>query len=315
MLLFSRTFAFKRKNLEKWMCFRMKKWLIALAGVLLSFTLVACGSKSVATTDGGKITESAYYSSLKNTSSGKQVLQQMILNKVLDKQYGDKVKDSEVNKDFAKYKKQYGSSFNAVLQQNGMTASGLKNDIKANLLLQEAVKDNIKITDAQLKQQFKSFQPKVTVNQILVSKKSTAEKVISELKDGKSFSSLAKKYSTDSATKKKGGRIAAFDNTNTSLDKNFKAAAFKLKNGEYTKTPVKTQYGYQVIQMVNHPKKGSYKDHESELKDQIVANKLQDSATVHSVVSKVLKKGNVQIQDKDLENVLADYLTSSSKKK
>lgn len=297
------------------MCFCMKKWLIVLAGVLMSFTLAACGSKSVATTNGGKITESAYYSSLKGTSSGKQVLQQMILNKVLEKQYGKKVKESAVNKDFNKYKKQYGSSFNAVLQQNGMTASQLKDSIRSNLLLQQAVRDNTKFTDAQLKAQFKSYQPKVTVNQILVSKKSTAETVIKQLKAGKSFSSLAKKYSTDTATKNKGGRISAFDNTNTSLDSNFKKAAFKLKNGDYTKTPVKTQYGYQVIQMVNHPAKGTYKDHESELKTQLVDKRLADSDTLHSVVSKVLKKGKVTIQDKDLQNVLSDYLSSSSKKK
>lgn len=297
------------------MCFCMKKWLIVLAGVLMSFTLAACGSKSVATTNGGKITESAYYSSLKGTSSGKQVLQQMILNKVLEKQYGKKVKDSAVNKDFNKYKKQYGSSFNAVLQQNGMTASQLKDSIRSNLLLQQAVRDNTKFTDAQLKAQFKSYQPKVTVNQILVSKKSTAETVIKQLKAGKSFSSLAKKYSTDTATKNKGGRISAFDNTNTSLDSNFKKAAFKLKNGDYTKTPVKTQYGYQVIQMVNHPAKGTYKNHESELKTQLVDKRLADSDTLHSVVSKVLKKGKVTIQDKDLQNVLSDYLSSSSKKK
>ncbi|QIR09655.1 Foldase protein PrsA [Lentilactobacillus hilgardii] len=281
----------------------------------MSFTLAACGSKSVATTNGGKITESAYYSSLKGTSSGKQVLQQMILNKVLEKQYGKKVKESAVNKDFNKYKKQYGSSFNAVLQQNGMTASQLKDSIRSNLLLQQAVRDNTKFTDAQLKAQFKSYQPKVTVNQILVSKKSTAETVIKQLKAGKSFSSLAKKYSTDTATKNKGGRISAFDNTNTSLDSNFKKAAFKLKNGDYTKTPVKTQYGYQVIQMVNHPAKGTYKDHESELKTQLVDKRLADSDTLHSVVSKVLKKGKVTIQDKDLQNVLSDYLSSSSKKK
>lgn len=297
------------------MCFCMKKWLIVLAGVLMSFTLAACGSKSVATTNGGKITESAYYSSLKGTSSGEQVLQQMILNKVLEKQYGKKVKESAVNKDFNKYKKQYGSSFNAVLQQNGMTASQLKDSIRSNLLLQQAVRDNTKFTDAQLKAQFKSYQPKVTVNQILVSKKSTAETVIKQLKAGKSFSSLAKKYSTDTATKNKGGRISAFDNTNTSLDSNFKKAAFKLKNGDYTKTPVKTQYGYQVIQMVNHPAKGTYKDHESELKTQLVDKRLADSDTLHSVVSKVLKKGKVTIQDKDLQNILSDYLSSSSKKK
>ena len=52
----------------------MKKWLIALAGVLLTFTLAGCDSKTVASTSGGKITESQYYSSMKGTSSGKQVL-------------------------------------------------------------------------------------------------------------------------------------------------------------------------------------------------------------------------------------------------
>ncbi len=183
-----------------------------------------------------------------------------------------------------------------------MTASQLKDSIRSNLLLKQAVKDNITITDAQLQTQFKSYQPKVTVNEILVSKKTTANKVISELKDGKSFSSLAKKYSTDTATKNKGGRISPFDNTNTTLDSNFKKAAFKLKNGEYTKTPVKTQYGYQIIQMVNHPSKGTWKQHESELKNQIVTSKMSDSNTLHSVVSKVLKKGKVTIQDKDLQN-------------
>lgn len=294
------------------MCFFMKKWLIALAGVLMSLTLVACGSKTVATTDGGKVTESAYYSSLKSTSSGKQVLQQMILNKVLEKDYGDKVKESEVNKQYNQYKKQYGSSFNTILQQNGMTASGLKKDIRSNLLLKEAVKDNTTVTDAQMKKQFKSYQPKVTVNEILVSKKSTAEDVIKQLKDGKSFSSLAKKYSTDTATKNKGGRIDPFDNTDTNLDSSFKTAAFKLKNGEYTKTPVKTQYGYQVIQMVNHPDKGTWEDHKAELKSQILDSKMNDSTTLHNVVSKVLKKGNVHIEDKDLQNVLSDYLSSSS---
>lgn len=293
----------------------MKKWLVALAGVLMSFTLVACGSKSVATTNGGKVTESEYYSSLKNTSSGKQVLQQMILNKVLEKEYGDKVKASAVNKEFNNYKKQYGSSFDSVLQQNGTTAAQLKKDIRSNLLLKEAVRANTKFTDAKMEKQFKTFQPKVTVNAILVEKESTAKDVIKQLDDKKSFSSLAKKYSTDTATKNKGGRQEAFDNTNTTLDSSFKTAAFKLKNGEYTKTPVKTQYGYYVIQMVNHPAKGKWQDHKAELKDQIVDSEMNNSDTLHSVVSKVLKKGNVHIEDKDLNDVLSDYISSSKSSK
>ena len=90
-----------------------KKWLVAISGIVLTFGLAAC-SKTVATTSGGKITESEYYSSMKKTSSGKQVLQQMILNKVLEKEYGSKVSDKKVNEQYNTYKKQYGSSFDYV---------------------------------------------------------------------------------------------------------------------------------------------------------------------------------------------------------
>ena len=61
-----------------------KKALAILAGISLMLPLAACGNKAVATTSGGKITESEYYSSMKQTSAGKQVLQQMILDKVLE---------------------------------------------------------------------------------------------------------------------------------------------------------------------------------------------------------------------------------------
>ena len=295
----------------------MKKWFIALAGLLLTVTLAGCGNQTVATTSGGKITESAYYSSLKGTSSGKQVLQQMILNKVLEKQYGDKVKKSEVTKQFNTYKTQYGSSFKSVLSQSGMTESSLKTEIRSNLLLKEAVKDNVTITDAQYKKQFKSYEPEVSVAHILVSKKSTANKVISELKDTKKsdmtseFTKLAKKYSTDTATKNKGGKLSAFDSTDTSLDSTFKKAAFKLKTGEYTATPVKTQYGYHVILMLKNPGKGTIKEHKAELKKQIIDNDMNDSTVLHNVVAKVLKKGDVSIKDNDLKNILSDYLSSS----
>ncbi len=292
-----------------------KKVLVGLAGALLSVSLVACGDKTVAVTNGGKITQSEYYSSMKNTSNGKQVLQQMILDKVLNKEYGDKVSSSEVNAQYNQYKSQYGSEFETLLEQQGLTTTSFKNQLKSNLLLKAAVRANISYSTADLKKQFKSYQPKVTVNEILVSDKKTAEKVISELKDGKKFSDLAKKYSKDTSNKNKSGRVTPFDNTDSSIDSAFRKAAYKLSNGEYTKTPVKTQYGYQIIQMVNHPKKGSYSDHINDLKDQIATSKMSDSTTLKSVVTKVLKNGGVEIKDKDLQNILSSYLTDSSSSK
>lgn len=292
----------------------MKKWLLAAAGLLLTVTTLSACSKTVATTSGGKITESEYYDSMKKTSSGKQILEQMILDKVLEKQYGDKVSQKEVNTQYNAYKKQYGSSFSSVLSQNSMTASSFKKSIRSNLLLKEAVKANEKITHKQLVKQWKSYQPKTTVAHILVAKKSTAEKIITQLNSdqGKNFSQLAKKYSTDSSTKNKGGKLSAFDNTDSSLDSTFKKAAFALKQGEYTKTPVKTSYGYHIIKSINRPAKGKMSDHTAELKTQIIDNDMNDSTVLQSVVAKVLKKGNVSIKDNDLKDILSNYLSSSS---
>ena len=293
----------------------MKKVLIGLASIAMALTLAACGNKTVATTSGGKITQDEYYSSLKDTSSGKQVLQEMIVNKVLEKQYGDKVSKKPVTKQYNSYKDQYSSSFNSLLSSNGMTASSLRTQIRSNLLLKEAVKDLDKISNADLKKEWENYQPKVTVAQILVSKKDTADKVIDELKDGKDFSDLAKKYSTDSSSKNNGGKIAAFDDTNTTLDSDFKKAAFKLDEGKYTTTPVKTEYGYQVIKMLKKPAKGKMSDHTKDLKERIWTDDMSSSTKLRSVITKVLKKGNVTIKDNDLKNVLDDYLGSSSNSK
>ena len=71
-----------------WKSLKKKKLLAVVAGITLMLPLAACGNKAIATTSGGKITQSEYYSSMKQTSQGKAVLQQMILDKVLQKQYG-----------------------------------------------------------------------------------------------------------------------------------------------------------------------------------------------------------------------------------
>lgn len=296
----------------------MKKWLAILAGAVLIIPLAACGNKAVATTSGGKVTESAYYSSLKSTSSGKQVLQQMILNKVLEKQYGSKVSKTAVTKEYNTYKSQYGSSFSTVLSQNGMTTSSLKGEIRSNLLLKEAVKDHTKITQTKINKQWDKFEPKVQTAEILVSSEDDANDIINQLNSAsskdkwKTFKKLAKSKSTDTSNKSTGGKVAAFDNTDTSLDSAYRKAAFKLKTGEYTTSPVKTDSGYQVIYMIKNPGKGTKKQHLDDLKDQIVTTNMNNSTKLHSVVSAVLKKGNVSIKDSDLKNILDDYLSSSS---
>ncbi|MBC6355816.1 peptidylprolyl isomerase [Lactobacillus helsingborgensis] len=299
----------------------MKKYIkkaaavIAVAGIALSTAACSSGNKTVASYKGGKITQQEYYDEMKKSQSGKTALANMLINHILEQQYGDKVSKKQVDKQYNNYKKQYGNQFEAVLQQNGMTVSSFKQNLKTNLLSEAALKDIKKISKSQEEKAWKAYQPKVIVQHILVSKKSKAEQITAELKNGKSFKSLVKKYSLDTGTKNNAGKLPAFDSTDTSLDPSFKAAAFKLKTGETTKSPIKSQSGYHIIRMIKHPAKGTFASHKKEIDNQIYQTMSQDQQTMHEVISKVIKKAGVDIKDKDLKDVLAAYVSTPSTKK
>ncbi|KRM91854.1 peptidylprolyl isomerase [Fructilactobacillus florum] len=287
-----------------------KKIALGAAGVLMSLSLAACGAggKSVATTNGGKITQEDFYNKLKKSPQGKQQLQQMILHKVLEKQYGDKVKNSDVDKQLNQYKSQYGSQFKALLQQQGMTESTLKQSLKDQLMLKQAVMARTDFSNKQLEKQFKSFQPKVTVQTIMTKDKDTAQNAINDLNNGKKWNDVVKQYSEDESNKNNGGKTPPFDNSTQGVESSVKQAAFKLKDGDYSTEPIKTQQGYAVIKMVKHPKKGSLNDHKEEVKQQLATKRMSDSNTMHKVVSEVLKDGDVHINDNDLKDVLSGYV-------
>lgn len=290
--------------------------VVAVAGVALS--TAACSNSgnnaTVASYNGGKITQQQYYDEMKKSQAGKSALANMIINRALEQQYGKYVSSKKVDKKYSNYNKQYGSQFSAVLQQNGMTASTFKQNLKTNLLSEAALKHINKISKKQEQQAWKNYQPKVTVQHILVAKKSTAESIIKQLKDGKSFKSLAKKYSLDTATKNKAGKLPAFDSTDNTLDSAFKTAAFKLKTGEVTESPVKSQSGYHVIKMISHPAKGKFADHKKAIDDEIYASMAQDQAVMKDVIATVLKNAGVSIKDNDLKDVLSAYVSTGATK-
>ena len=90
----------------------------------------------------------------------------------------------------------------------------------------------------------KNMANKIRASHILVEKHSTALEVIEKLQAGEDFSKLAKEYSTG-PSKKRGGSLGEFGRGK--MVKPFEQAAFSLEKGEYTKEPVKTQFGYHVI--------------------------------------------------------------------
>ena len=82
----------------------------------------------------------------------------------------------------------------------------------------------------------------VKASQILLKTKKHAEKVIAKLNKGAKFAALAAKYNPQS---KDGGELGWF--TRSDMVKPFADAAFALKPGTYTKTPVQSSFGFHVI--------------------------------------------------------------------
>jgi peptidyl-prolyl cis-trans isomerase C len=74
-----------------------------------------------------------------------------------------------------------------------------------------------------------------------------AKALIAEIKKGAAFDKLAKEKSTDKASGAEGGDLGWFKKSD--MVKEFADAAFDLKKGDMTETPVKTQFGYHVIQV------------------------------------------------------------------
>jgi len=85
---------------------------------------------------------------------------------------------------------------------------------------------------------------KIKAAHILVEKHSQALEILEQLKNGGSFSKLAKKHST-CPSNKRGGRLGEFGRGQ--MVREFEKAAFSLDKGEITKEPIKTEYGYHII--------------------------------------------------------------------
>ena len=170
------------------------------------------------------------------------------------------VTDKEIADRIAQIKQQsFGGSqakLDAQLKAQGYTQDSLKADIKAQLLSEKlyvAVTKDAQVSDADIakyysqnKSQYQTGESR-DVRHILVKTKAEAEKIYAELKAGANFAALAKKYSIDPGTKNNGGKLTIVRGQTVAP---FDATAFNLSTNAISR-PVKTQFGYHVIQPIS----------------------------------------------------------------
>jgi len=121
--------------------------------------------------------------------------------------------------------------------------------------------DRFAVSDADMKKEYDARKgelggKELKARHILLKNEADAKAVTAELDKGADFATLAGKKSTG-PTAVNGGDLGWF--SPRQMVKPFSEAAGKLKKGSYTKTPVKTQFGWHVIlledtRQVNPPK-------------------------------------------------------------
>lgn len=130
--------------------------------------------------------------------------------------------------------------------------------IREDLLMSNVIRnylDKHPIDDARLKKEYDKRFAKIKppseyqVRHILVETEEEAKTIIAKLQEGQAFAELAKTKSIDSGSADNEGELGWI--TKQKVVPEFAAAVEKLEKGQYTTTPVKTQYGWHVIQLDN----------------------------------------------------------------
>jgi foldase protein PrsA len=286
----------------------MKKWILSLSLAAGVVGLAACGNggdNTVVKTDEGNVTKEDLYNAMKEKypQQTQQALQELVYKKVLSKKY--KVSDKEVNNQLQKMKEQLGPQYEAFLAQYGMDEKAFKDYLKLELLQQKAATADIKISDQELKDYYKKWQPEIRVRHILVKDEKKANEIEAQLQKGAKFEDLAKKYSQDTGSAKKGGDLGWINyQDRKQFVPEFSKALDTLKVNEISK-PVKTEYGYHIIQITDKKKKKPFNEVKDQLKEELKLSKV-DQSKMQKTLDKVLKDADIKVEDKDFKGLFPD---------
>ena len=326
--------------------------LCAIVLLVAALILVLCvkrvpkasnGKDILATVNGKTITANELYNSLKK-SYGADALINLIDTYIADKEvkitddhkkYVDEVVD--YYKEYAEYYKVDLATFLAsYVGLNGIETEEqfreyVLEDYKKTLAITNYIGENAKEED--LHNYYKeNYSDKLTVKHILIEVDSEAKdkdkaekeaydkamKLIKKLDEtsskklDKKFEELAEDNSDDTATYSKGGLIENFSKKDVVSE--FWKASDKLKDGEYTKEPVKSQYGYHVILKVSSTPVEKYKDIKNDVKKAYAESLLSSDSTLFAKKWDELRKEyKLSIKDDLIKKAYKETLKEATK--
>ena len=201
-----------------------------------------------------------------------------------------KITDADVEKRLKQIKQQYfggdEKKYATQLKQQGLTDAQVRSDVRAQIVSQKlfnSVTKDVKVTDADVKAYYEKNKAQYgtpeqrDVRHILIAEKkksgqvdyakskTLADRIYNQLKAGGNFAALAKKYSEDPGSKDNGGKLTISKGQTVAP---FDQTAFLLEKGQISR-PVRTEYGYHIIEPLSAVKPAKTQPLDKNLKDQI----------------------------------------------
>lgn len=174
--------------------------------------------------------------------------------------------------------------------------------VKESLLKQYAVKklvSKITVAEEEKKEFYENNKEmfiegdKARASHILVKTEEKARELLGKIMKGNKFEDLAKEES-ECPSKDNGGDLGEFQRGN--MVPEFEEATFAMKKGEISE-PVKTQFGYHIIKLIDKQEKRekSYEEVSEEIEKRILGNK--QMATYFKKIEELKKDIKIEILD------------------
>lgn len=172
-----------------------------------------------------------------------------------------RVDEALVSDEIAQIKESLGSEYQAILRREGLTERVLRDSIREGLMIDAVreAKSSVSLTDEEVRRAYEEENERRAVRHILVEPQlvdgeldwdgalAKAEELLARLRQGEDFAELAQEHSDDPGSRADGGSIGLVGR-NDPLVPEFLARTFTLAVGEVSE-PVRTQYGYHLIQV------------------------------------------------------------------
>ena len=326
-----------------------KKIIYGITTVLAISLLTGCGAAKlkngeelVAKVDNYKISADDLYSEMKEKYAVKTLIDN-IDHQLLDTTYKtDETETKAIENQIEEIKKTYGSNdqiFEQIIKQvyNVESVDELKAmlslDYKRDLAIKDYVKEKV-VTDEEvttyydtkvigdvkashilIKPNAKDSDSEETKTKKENEAKKKAEEIIKKLDNGEDFAKLAKKYSDDKGTASKGGNLGYF-NMDDDFEENFVSAAAALKKGAYSKAPVKTKYGYEIILKVDEKDNKKKDDLESTIRQTLADEKIKEDSSTTTYYKRLRdwrESKGLKFEDKELKKMYDKYMKTLTK--